>query len=249
MTAQQRRDAMAKRLKAQAAEERSRGQSGDMNDRTLVRRRIPGLSAPMSTATKSSEATFQGRIEAIPPWLTRHRHSLLIGFAGMVAGAILACLFLALLAPQPEAVKSTGSGGGADASATLDDAFLSDVLAAALAKASLPVGVQHVQAHVKEGNTIDLSGDLVVLPGLPIQPTRQLTASVQLSVVDGAPNAHVASIDFGGLSLPGLVTGIIESQINGQLNLLALTQAGGHRYIVTSLTTKDGSVTMAVKRS
>jgi hypothetical protein len=47
--------------------------------------------------------------------------------------------------------------------------------------------------------------------------------------------------------LPGSITGALESQINARLNSPALTQVGGHHYSVTSVTTRDGSVTITLR--
>ncbi len=78
---------------------------------------------------------------------------------------------------------------------------------------------------------------------------RRMTAKLQLSIVAGALHAHIESLDFCGLGLPGLVTSTLEGQINAHLGWPALTRAGGHRYAVTSVTTKDRSITMTLRRS
>ncbi len=241
--ARQGRDAAAKKIEPLAGKDEAAERHEDAEERTLMRRR------PAEVLAGRDGRRPREYIAAIGPWLAEHRRTLLVGVGGMLAGVIVTCLFLALLAPQPEAVTPTGSSGGADATATLDDTYLGDLIAESLAQAALPFGVQHVAAHAKAGNEIDVSGDLTGVPTLPGQPARRMTARLQLSAVNGALHAHIESIDFGGLGLPGLATATLESQINAHLRFPALMQAGGHRYAVTSVTTKDGSVTMTLKRS
>lgn len=190
------------------------------------------------------EASF---IVAKRPRFLLPRREWIAGVVGLLAGALVTLLLLAILAQQPDAATAGGAGAtSGNITVQVDDGYLTDALGDAVKQAPLPGTVSNIRVHADTGDVVRISADLV---SLPLAPARRMTATVHLSVREGALHAHVQSLTVGGLALPGFVTGAVETAINQQLaGLSAPMEAGGHQYAVAGVQTAPGTLTIVLRR-
>lgn len=151
-------------------------------------------------------------------------------------GVVLTLAGLAVFAPHPTSVRA--DPGNSALVVSMDDAFLSQVVAKGLAAAQLPFDVTNVQAHAAMPDQISVSAaaDLVLA-------TAQLQATAQISVVNGRLIVRTNVATVGGLALPAPLTGMMDAQINQQLaNATQALLAHGAQYRLIGVTTTDGAL-------
>jgi hypothetical protein len=159
---------------------------------------------------------------------------------GLVLGVGLTLLAQILLAPQPAAVHPASEQEGV--AITVDDATLTRLAAAGIARAGLPFAVTNVQAHVLPSNVVTISGDV---PALGLFGPRRLAASAQVVPTAGRLALHITNASVGGLTLPSALTGVLESALDDRLATLTdtFTVLGTH-YQVVGARSSPGSLTL-----
>lgn len=161
----------------------------------------------------------------------------------MVVGILLAFAALVVLAPQspaPTPSPAVTSFAPAHATITLDDAFLSQVGVDALSGAALPFVVSNVRVAMHPANQIAIVADATAGP-----LSRQLAVSGTLAAVGGRLRLSVTRAAAGGLTLPAALDAALESDLNARLATLNdLFQFGRTSYAITSVTTREGQLTL-----
>jgi hypothetical protein len=128
-------------------------------------------------------------------------------------GLLVAVLGLFALAPrQKPAAPGTGQTNG-QIGISLDDVYLTRILAGAMSNGTLPIQLSNVQAEILPKNRIKLSG--TTSGQFPIHAPLVATAHVQLEA--GLPTIQFVSAQVGGLPLPAPVTDALEQPINSKL--------------------------------
>lgn len=191
-----------------------------------------------------------------PLWLRRAKNEarqrpLLVGCVlpvacGLVVGVLLAFTALVILGPQPRApTPATTSVAPVHATITLDDAFLSQLGSDALHGAALPFTITNVRVAIHPANQFAVFADATAGP-----LTRQLTLTGTLAAVDGRLRLRVTQAAVGGLALPAALDAALESALNARLATLnELFQFGGTSYAITSVTTREGQLTLGLAPS
>jgi hypothetical protein len=100
-----------------------------------------------------------------------------------------------------------------------------------------------VQARILPGNMVDISGDA----NMGILGTQHLSATGQLTVLDGHLRMHITRGTIGGLALPAPIVTAIENALNNQfVQLGGMLILGGNRYVVTGVNTTNGLLTLSL---
>ncbi len=107
---------------------------------------------------------------------------------------------------------STGKTSG-EIGISIDDVYLTQVLADAMSSSTLPIHISNIQAEILPNNRIKLSG--TTSGQFPI--SAPLVATAQLRLQSGQPTIHFLSAQVGGLPLPAAITTALERPINNQL--------------------------------
>jgi hypothetical protein len=174
---------------------------------------------------------------------TRLRRLLWIG-VGLIVGVALTLFILVWLAPQPTPVSSPPANSS-DIRISMNDANLAAVVSDSLTQAHLPFAVSNVRAHIQADNIVAISANADV----PLLPTRLLSATAHVAVVDGNLSLHIDKGTIGGLNLPSPVVATIESALNQKfVTLGGLLVLGHSRYDVSGVTTSDNSLVLSVGR-
>lgn len=166
---------------------------------------------------------------------------------GLIVGILLTLVVLVGLTPQPRtaAPRAPASVAAADATLTLDEAFLTQLSADALRQTTLPFTLSNVRVAIHPGNQIAIFANATA--GLL---TRQLAIVGTLSVDRGRLRLHVAQATIGGLALPAPFDAALESALNAKLaSLNDLFQLGGTSYAITSVGTQEGLLTLGLAPS
>lgn len=189
-----------------------------------------------------SEPTEHSRLPLLVTsvWLRR----LLWIMVGAVFGVALILFTLIWLAPQPMSVKSP-SARASDITISLNDSNLSGVVADSLTQAQLPFAVSNVRAHIMPNDIVTISANADV----PLLPTRQLTATARVAVINGSLNLHIEKGTIGGLNLPSPVVVTIENALNQKfVTLGGLLILGRTKYDISGVTTAENSLVLSVGR-
>lgn len=159
---------------------------------------------------------------------------------GFVLGALaIIIVLIALPSPRPATPPLTATSG--HITVTLDDVTITQLAAAGVQNAHLPVPVSNVHAHIQDGGALTIAGDAT----LPLVGTRPFAAAAQLSVADGRLAVHLTRGAIGDLSLPAPTLAALESALNDRLAALDLAIfPGAPRYVITGLTSSDGRLTL-----
>lgn len=166
---------------------------------------------------------------------------------GLIVGILLTLGALVALAPQPHVPPPSvaASAAPAHATLTLDDTFLSQLSADGLRQANLPFTTSNVRVAIHPHDQIAISADATA-----VLLTRQLAVTGILGVDGGRLRLHVTQAAIGGLALPAAFDAALESALNAQLaSLNDLFQYGGTRYVITSLATREGQLTLGLAPS
>jgi uncharacterized protein YpmS len=170
---------------------------------------------------------------------------LLWSVTGVVVGVALTLAVLVWLAPSPPVAGPVATGRG-DVAVTLDDTALTDLTASGIAQANLPFQVTNVRAHIESGNAIQVTGDVPLLGGLD---TRQLSTTTRVAVENGQIVLHVERTGVGGLPLPQQVNSVLANALNARLaSAMGSLSVGSSRYVVTSVSSRTGLMTIALAR-
>ena len=142
------------------------------------------------------------------------RAGCLVGaLTGFVLGALAIIIALMALPPrQPVTVPPATTEPG-HITVTVDDATLSQLAAAGVQNANLPVAVSNVHAHIQDGSALAIAGDAA----LSLVGTRPFAAAAQLSVANGRLVVHLTRGLIGDLSLPAPTLAALESALNDRL--------------------------------
>ena len=163
----------------------------------------------------------------------------LIVLLALLVGVVGTLLALAFLAPQPTSPKIAVPTAH-DLTVSVDDAFLTQQVTDGLAKATLPMKVSNVVAHVAENATLDLSGDLPDAPHLSGTPARTFSAVLSLAVQDDTLTAQVQSITFGALVLPEAVVTAFKSSLASAFDSAGASLAVSSQWTLSELSTVGG---------
>lgn len=160
---------------------------------------------------------------------------------GLVIGVLGTLLGLYLLAPHPQAASPDASETSGEIGISIDDIYLTQVLADAMSNDALPIHLSDIQAEIQPGNLIKLSG--VASGQFPI--SAPLVATAQLRLQSGKPTIHFLNAQVGGLPLPGSITTALEGPINTRLaqTMANLLPSGS---TVTGLSTTEHHLLMTI---
>lgn len=132
---------------------------------------------------------------------------------GLLLGVVLTLLALVVLAPRPAPASPIAPGSGSAIGISIDDAYLTDVVANAVKGASLPIQLSNVRAEIQPNNQVTLSGNA----SGPLSTSTPLVAVGQVSAQSGQLSMHILRAYVGGLPLPATVTMALEQPINSNL--------------------------------
>ncbi len=137
--------------------------------------------------------------------------ALLGGVIGLVLGVLLMLGYLLLFAPAPRQAAPAASGND-PVTITLDDAYVSQLVATSLTKTQPSFDVSNVQTQINPGNQLLISGNVNTL-GAP----RPFSATADVLVSNGALAARITGVQLVGLPVPGTLTSALQTSINNQL--------------------------------
>jgi hypothetical protein len=173
------------------------------------------------------------------PW----RGRILWAVIGALLGCILTIVLLVFAGPRPAAAPTQTTQGHLTVS--VDDAYLTAAVRQAAANVPAASNVSSLTAHVQSGDHIVVSGDASVF-SVPVP----LSMTLQPVVNQGALTVQVVDAYVGGFPMPGLLDTQLEGAINAQLGPLGQsTLAGGPHYVVTSVATAPGLLTLTLKQA
>jgi hypothetical protein len=137
--------------------------------------------------------------------------ALVTGIIGLVLGVLLMVGYLLLFAPAPrQAVPGTSAND--PVTITLDDAYVSQVVAASLAQSQPSLAVSNVKTQINPGNQLLISGNANALGA-----ARPFSATADVFVKNGALAMSINAIQLVGLPVPDTLTSTLEGSINTQL--------------------------------
>jgi hypothetical protein len=169
------------------------------------------------------------------------------GLGGLAAGALLGALLMLLIllavAPHPAPAAPVSGKENGNLSITMDDAYLSQVVASAIKGASPPITLRDVQTEIQPGNRVKITARTD--GSFPIG--AQLTAVGQLAVESGRLVMHVMSATVGGLALPAGLAHELEAPVNSQLAEVSAFLVPPHLNI-TALSTTEHHLRMTISR-
>ncbi len=160
---------------------------------------------------------------------------------GFILGALALIIVLVALPPRQPAAPPPAVSSAGHITVTLDDATVTQLVAAGVQNAQLPVAVSNVHAHIQDGGILAIGGDAA----LPLVGTRPFAATAQPSVANGRLAAHLTQGSVGELSLPAPSLAALESALNKRLTTQDFAIfPGGPNYHITGLTSSDGRLTL-----
>lgn len=173
-------------------------------------------------------------------WLRR----LLWVVVGVVFGIALTLLVLIWLAPQAAPLHAPPANSS-DITISLNDANLAAVISDSLTQANLPFSVSNVRAHIQPNDIVTISANADV----PLLPTRDLSATARVTVVNGDLSLKIEKGTIGGLNLPSPIVNTIENALNRKFVTLGGLLILGHtQYDVSGVTTSENSLVLSVGR-
>lgn len=153
---------------------------------------------------------------------------------GGVIGVLVTLLTLVILAPHPQPAAPDTRGSSGDVGISIDDVYLTQVVADALSGATAPVRMSNVRAEILQNNQVKFSADSTS----PFPANTQFYAIGQLRVQSGQIVMRFLNAQIGGLPLPVTLMAALERPVNERLAQISadLLPPG---FAVTSLTTTD----------
>ncbi|HEV8192519.1 MAG TPA: hypothetical protein VGP82_13715 [Ktedonobacterales bacterium] len=137
--------------------------------------------------------------------------ALLAGIIGLVLGVLLMAGYLLLFAPAPRQASPAASGSD-PVTITLDDTYVSQVVATSLTRTQPSLGLSNVGAQINPGDQLLISGNANTLGA-----ARPFTATADVFVNNSALAIRVTAVQLGGLPVPDTLTSALEGSINNQL--------------------------------
>jgi len=137
--------------------------------------------------------------------------ALLAGLIGLALGALLVVGYLLVYAPTPQKAVPAASGNN-PVTITLDDTYVSQVVAAPLTKSQPSLAISNVQTQINPGNQLLISGEANVLGA-----ARPFSATADVFVDNGAIAIRITAVQLVGLPVPDSLSSSLESSINSQL--------------------------------
>lgn len=137
--------------------------------------------------------------------------ALLAGIIGLVLGVLLMAGYLLLFAPAPRQAAPAASGSD-PVTITLDDNYLSQVVAISLTRMQPSLGLSNVRTQINPGKQLLISGNVNALGA-----ARPFTATADVFVNNGALAIRITAVQLGGLPVPDTFTSALEGSINNQL--------------------------------
>jgi hypothetical protein len=168
----------------------------------------------------------------------------LLGFVvGALLGAAVTVGALVYAGPQPTPLPVSTHAG--TVTLTVDDTFLTAAMREGLNQSPLGASIHGVTAHCVPGGRILVAGESSLDP---LNIHAPLTMTLEPTISQGRLSVHVLTATIGGLVLPGTLDAQIESALNDQMRSLgAFTLTGSLRYVVSSVTTTDGQMTLTLR--
>ena len=177
--------------------------------------------------------------------LTPTRVQLAWGVLGLLVGIFATAIFLVAVAPEPLAIQIPPPAAS-DVSITMDDAALSNLTAAGVAQANLPITVTNIHDHILPNNVVQITGDVPLLGGIVV---RRLSATATLTAEQGHVALHVKDASVGDFGLPAVVVTAFEEAFDARSAQLARAlSVGSTHYDVSGVSTSDGRLTLSLKR-
>jgi type II secretory pathway component GspD/PulD (secretin) len=180
------------------------------------------------------------------PWLVESvwLRRLLWIVVGLIFGVALTLFALIWLAPQAVPLNAPAANP-ADITISMNDANLAAVISDSLTQAGLPFAVSNVRAHIQPNDIVTITANADV----PLLPTRQLSATAHVTVINGNLSLHIEKGTIGGLALPSPLVGTLENALNQKFVTLGGLLILGHaKYDVSGVTTADNSLVLSVGR-
>lgn len=163
---------------------------------------------------------------------------------GIIFGIALTLLVLIWLAPQPAPLNAPRANSS-DITISLNDANLAAVVSDSLTQANLPFSVSNVRAHILPNDIVRISANADV----PLLPTRDLSATARVTVINGNLSLKIEKGTIGGLDLPSPLVDTIENALNQKFVTLGGLLILGHtKYDVSGVTTAENSLVLSVGR-
>lgn len=162
---------------------------------------------------------------------------------GLLLGVVLTLLALIVLAPRPAPASPIAAGASSDIGVSIDDAYLTDVVASAVKGASLPIQLSNVRAEIQPNNQVTLSGNAAG----PLSTTTPLVAVAQVSAQSGQLSMNILRAYVGGLPLPSSMTRALEQPINS--NLAQANQSYlPPGYVISGVSTTEHRLQMTIAK-
>jgi hypothetical protein len=137
--------------------------------------------------------------------------AILGGLIGLVLGVLLMVAYLVFYAPAPRQAAPAASGNN-PVTISVDDAYLTQVVAASLTRAQPSLGVSNAKAQINPGKQLLISGNVNTLGA-----ARPFAATADVFVDGGAVAIHITEAHLDGLPLPSQITSSLQGSINNQL--------------------------------
>lgn len=162
--------------------------------------------------------------------------SLLLLALGAVAGAVATVMFFSV-DPSFEGQGDDGPGGG-NARVSLDAEALGTILEARLAEVATLGADTSVGVRINPNGLITVTITVGVAPvGVPVEFV------LDPEVVDSGLEIVLVEARVGALVAPEQLRGIVERELQGQLESLA----GGFEYRLTAITTTENRLTLEIE--
>lgn len=169
--------------------------------------------------------------------------ALLAGAIGLALGALLVVGYLLLYAPTPPKAVPAASGS-TPVTITLDDTYVSQVVAASLTKTQPSLAVSNVQTQINPGNQLLISGEVNVLGA-----ARPFSATADVFVNNGALAIRITAIQIVGLPVPDSLASALEGSINTQLRQTsAAFLPPNSGYTIKSVSTAAHRMTISISK-
>lgn len=167
--------------------------------------------------------------------------ALVTGIIGVVLGVLLMVGYLLLFAPAPRQAVP-GTSGNDPVTITLDDAYVSQVVAASLAQSQPSLAVSNVKTQINPGNQLLISGNVNALGA-----ARPFSTTADVFVKNGALAMSINTIQLVGLPVPDTLTSALEGSINTQLRQTSTSFLPPNSgYAIKSVTTSAHRMTIHI---
>lgn len=223
-------------MPTQPVSDGSARRSADSHPWPRLDQTIPGSVPVGPAAVGRARSTRTSRHAALPGGCLG---AALLVALGIVAGIVVALVWMAFASPRVAPVPIGAAPGGA--TVTVDDAFLSAAIRTALAGAQLPITITNARAQCLAGDRINITGTAGIGP-----LAAPLTITAQPVAVDGRLAMRVLSASVGAAPLPTDADAAIESAIDTQIAATVGRVLPDTGYVVRAARTTPGHLIVVV---